>query len=40
VDSPICEICQCEDETPEHIIFGCHFAAAFWARLGIALALD
>lgn len=38
VDSPVCEICQCEDETPERIIFRCPFAVSFWARLGIALA--
>jgi len=28
-----CELCNEQDETPEHIINGCHIATMFWQRL-------
>lgn len=40
VESPVCEICYCEDETPEHIVLRCEFAVAFWTKLGMDLSPD
>ena len=34
VDNPVCELCLSEEETPDHIIHHCPFAADFWRRVG------
>jgi hypothetical protein len=34
----ICEVCTAEDETPEHIVFGCVYCvigAQFWGKIGM-----
>jgi RNase P subunit RPR2 len=31
----ICEVCSAEDETPEHIVFGCVIGAQFWEKIGM-----
>ena len=31
-----CEICQAEDETPEHIISGCALGMQFWQKLNMS----
>jgi hypothetical protein len=33
-----CELCRHDDETADHIMFGCPTAVAFWERLGVASA--
>jgi len=35
VDSPVCEICNLTDETPEHIIHGCSLGKEIWLRLNL-----
>jgi hypothetical protein len=40
VDSPICEVCNSEDETSEHIILRCGFAVAFWEAIGFSWSSD
>jgi len=37
VDTAICEICQQDKETAEHVIMGCQFAKEFWAKIGFTL---
>jgi hypothetical protein len=35
VDSPACTVCGADQETPDHIILHCPFAAQFWSTLGL-----
>ena len=35
-----CEICNGAEETAAHIMFGCSFAASFWAAINIDLPPD
>ena len=35
-----CEICNGAEETAAHIMFGCSFAASFWAAVNIDLPPD
>lgn len=37
VDDATCELCGQEDETANHIVFGCPFAREFWAALGFSI---
>lgn len=34
LDHALCEICANDDETADHIIFGCAFVREVWVRLG------
>ena len=34
LDHALCEICANDDQTADHIIFGCAFVREFWVRLG------
>ena len=40
IDSAVCEVCEQEDESADHVIVGCPFAKEFWAKLGIDLPMD
>lgn len=35
VSQPLCEVCNEDDETADHIISGCPIARQYWAALGI-----
>jgi hypothetical protein len=37
VDAPGCVICVAPQETPEHIVFDCHFAVDFWEAVGLQI---
>jgi hypothetical protein len=35
VDSPTCEICNADVESPQHIIAGCIVPTLFWQKIGM-----